>query len=98
MMSYGSKGEDVREMQSALKRAGCNLSVDGIYGNETKGAVSAFQVLKNLKVTGIADNATITALAPYYATQAEILAAVNECMAAIEKLPEYKKLEALLYG
>lgn len=98
MMSYGSKGEDVRELQTALKRAGCKIEVDGHYGNETKYAVCDFQQLKGLPVDGIAGPETLAALAPYYISHAEILAAVEECVAEIEKLPEYQKLEALLYG
>lgn len=98
MMSYGSKGEDVRELQTALKRAGCNIAVDGHYGKDTKYAVCQFQQMKGLKVDGIAGPETLAALAPYYISHAEIISAANECIAAIEKLPEYKKLEALIYG
>ena len=39
----GSTGDKVRLLQNLLKQAGYDISVDGIFGAETEGAVMAFQ-------------------------------------------------------
>ena len=44
LSKYGSQGEEVRQIQTKLKRWGYyNGSVDGIYGSKTLSAVKAFQ-------------------------------------------------------
>ena len=58
-------GEDVRNVQTALIRAGhsCGKTgADGEYGNNTKKAVEAFQKQKGLTVDGKAGKNTVTAL------------------------------------
>ena len=35
-LSYGSQGEEVRKLQEALNSQGYGLSVDGIYGANTR--------------------------------------------------------------
>mgnify|MGYP000987852413 CR=1 FL=1 len=50
-------------MQQKLNALGASLETDGEYGNETAGAVKAFQLARNLPVTGEADRATLEALA-----------------------------------
>ena len=58
------RGEDVRRVQEALVRAGCAVTVDGVFGPETDRAVRAFQAAHGgLKVDGIVGPATRTALA-----------------------------------
>lgn len=42
-LRYGSRGEGVKWMQWQLNKWGVCLDVDGIYGNDTKGAVLEFQ-------------------------------------------------------
>lgn len=57
------RGDDVRGLQQALKGAGENPgTIDGIFGNDTKSAVIAFQKSKKLTQDGIAGKNTITAL------------------------------------
>lgn len=47
------QGQDVRELQEALVKAGFTLTVDGFYGNETEQAVREYQQQANLVVDGI---------------------------------------------
>lgn len=64
----GSKGEDVKKLQTALNNAGYSVgSVDGIYGNKTAAAVKAYQKANGLSVDGIAGNQTLGSL---YTTKA----------------------------
>ena len=100
-MSYlfkGSKGEQVRQIQQALNRAGANLNPDGVYGAMTEAAVREFQTKHHLKSDGLVGPDTMEALAPYMVDYSIITRAVEDCLDALEQLPEYKKLEALLYG
>ncbi len=61
--SSGSRGEEVKKLQQTLKDKGYEINnVDGIFGNETKKAVMAFQKDNNLKVDGIAGTETLSAL------------------------------------
>ena len=58
-LAYGSKGQQVEELQAALKKLGFYASsVDGKYGSGTRNAVRSFQRINNLSVTGTADMAT----------------------------------------
>lgn len=97
-LSHGSKGEQVVKLQTALNRAGYSLAVDGVFGNATARAVRLFQVDNGLKADGLAGPATKEALTPYMQDYTLVAKALEECTQAIEKLPEYKKLEALIYG
>lgn len=47
------QGQDVRELQAALVKAGFALTVDGFYGNETERAVREYQRQANLVADGI---------------------------------------------
>lgn len=59
----GARGEAVRTLQKQLVQAGHALTVDGIFGRQTRAALNAFQKNTDLPQTGIADAATRTALA-----------------------------------
>ena len=60
---YGSRGEEVKQIQTKLKRWGYyNGSVDGIYGTQTVNAVKNFQRKNGLTADGIAGPATLKAL------------------------------------
>ena len=50
------------EIQSALADKGIKINPDGKMGPETKIALKTFQQRNGLKVTGIADTATLTKL------------------------------------
>lgn len=97
-LSKGSQGEQVKKMQTALNRAECTCSVDGVFGDETEQALIGFQIGHMLHVDGVCGPETWKALETYLADYTELRKAVEECLEVVEKLPEYKKLEALLYG
>lgn len=60
---YGSRGEEVRTIQTKLKRWGYyNGSIDGIYGSQTLAAVKWFQSKNGLQVDGIAGPKTLAAM------------------------------------
>jgi GH24 family phage-related lysozyme (muramidase) len=57
------QGEDVRQVQEALKKAGINLKADGFFGEDTDKAVKQFQEQHKLEmVDGIVGAATRQAL------------------------------------
>ena len=63
LSKYGSQGEEVRQIQTKLKRWGYyNGSVDGIYGSKTLSAVKAFQKKNGLTIDGIAGTKTLNAM------------------------------------
>ena len=53
----GMKGWRTLALQQKLNALGASLETDGEYGNETAGAVKAFQLARNLPVTGRSGNA-----------------------------------------
>lgn len=58
----GSRGPEVIALQEALRAAGFDLKVDGVYGRVTSGAVSQYQRAKGLKQDGIAGPLTLGSL------------------------------------
>ncbi len=63
LSKYGSRGDEVRQIQTKLKRWGYySGNVDGIYGSGTLAAVKKFQQKNGLKVDGIAGKQTLEAM------------------------------------
>ena len=63
LSKYGSRGEEVREIQTRLKKWGYyNGNVDGIYGSQTRDAVIWFQKKNGLSADGIAGPKTLAAM------------------------------------
>ena len=63
LSKYGSRGDEVRQIQTKLKRWGYyNGNVDGIYGSQTLTAVKYFQRKNGLSVDGIAGPKTLEAM------------------------------------
>ena len=63
LSKYGSRGDEVRQIQTKLKRWGYyNGQVDGIYGSQTLAAVKWFQSKNGLQVDGIAGPKTLVAM------------------------------------
>ena len=61
--NLGSRGEEVRQIQTKLKELGyLQGNVDGIYGTQTVNAVKYFQRKNGLTVDGIAGPATLKAM------------------------------------
>ncbi len=67
VLSYGSKGTDVEELQRLLNVAGADpvLDEDGIFGSKTLAAVKEFQSFAQITVDGVAGQETITMLERY---------------------------------
>ena len=60
---YGSRGQQVKEIQTKLKKWGYYKGgVDGIYGYNTYSSVKAFQRSNGLKADGIAGKGTLAAI------------------------------------
>ena len=60
LSSFGSRGEEVRKIQTKLKALGFySGSVDGIYGTATKKAVTAFQKSCGITADGVAGPTTL---------------------------------------
>lgn len=63
LSKYGSRGNEVTQIQTKLKRWGYyNGAIDGIYGSKTLAAVKAFQRKNGLTVDGIAGQKTLAAM------------------------------------
>lgn len=62
VLRTGSKGSQVKELQSLLKEKGFSISTDGIYGPRTENTVRLFQQKNGLYVDGIAGRRTLQAL------------------------------------
>lgn len=58
----GSKGEEVKILQTELNKYGYSLTVDGIFGAKTEAAVKDFQYHKGLTIDGIVGPKTWAAL------------------------------------
>lgn len=66
LSKYGSRGDEVKQIQTKLKRWGYySGSVDGIYGSGTLAAVKKFQQKNGLTVDGIAGTKTLQAMGIY---------------------------------
>ena len=66
LSKYGSRGDEVRQIQTKLKRWGYyNGNVDGIFGSQTVEAVKYFQRKNGLTVDGIAGPKTLQAMGIY---------------------------------
>lgn len=62
-MLKGDKGENVKDLQSMLKKAGyLKGAVDGIFGQQTEDAVKAMQKDNRIKVDGVAGQQTLQVL------------------------------------
>lgn len=63
LSKYGSRGEEVRQIQTKLKRWGYYKgNIDGIFGSGTLEAVKWFQRKNGLQVDGIAGKKTLEAM------------------------------------
>jgi len=66
LSKYGSRGSEVTQIQTKLKRWGYYKgSIDGIYGSKTVSAVKYFQRKNGLTVDGIAGKNTLAAMGIY---------------------------------
>ncbi len=79
-LKKGDKGDQVKALQKRLKELGYyNTTVDSDYGYQTTSAVTEFQRLNKLNVTGTADSTTLKKIAASNAmTKSEALKAEKE--------------------
>lgn len=68
ILTLGSWGADVFELQLELNRAGYNITADGLFGRETQLAVLSLQVANGLEADGIVGAATLAALRSKFGT------------------------------
>ena len=61
-ISYGSRGDDVKQVQTLLNKNGYQLDVDGQFGPKTQAAVKDYQKKNSLSVDGIVGKNTWGAL------------------------------------
>lgn len=104
MLSFGSSGEDVKELQKALNNEGYSLDVDGKFGSKTRSAVKSYQKSKGLSVDGIVGNNTWTSLSASSIKKETI--DKNQAISSTkgdsakslveEKRPTYKKSEQII--
>lgn len=75
----GSRGEEVRKIQTKLKNWGYyNGSVDGIYGWQTESAVKSFQKKNGLTVDGVAGTKTLNAMGIFSSTSTNNTSSPNQ--------------------
>ncbi|MBL4936260.1 peptidoglycan-binding protein [Clostridium sp. YIM B02515] len=70
LLKLGSKGDDVKLLQTWLNNNGNKLSVDGIFGNLTLAAVKDYQSKNGLAVDGLVGPKTIAKITPAATTPA----------------------------
>ncbi|MEV6812936.1 peptidoglycan-binding protein [Micromonospora sp. NPDC051296] len=58
----GSRGSDVRELQTVANKLGARLAVDGVFGARTQAWVRAFQQKRKLIADGVVGPKTVAAL------------------------------------
>lgn len=61
-LKYGDEGKKVEEAQKLLQKDGSTIKINGIFTIGMKSAVKAFQKRNGLKITGVIDGRTWTAL------------------------------------
>ncbi len=91
LSKYGSRGNEVTQIQTKLKRWGYyNGSIDGIYGSKTVEAVKYFQKKNGLTADGVAGNATLKAMG--------ITSAGNSSSSSGSNSSNINLLSHLIYG
>lgn len=64
-LKQGDRGPKVKELQALLKKIGYDPgTIDGIFGSNTKDAISKYQQNNNIPVTGMVDDKTYEKLMP----------------------------------
>ena len=91
LSKYGSRGEEVKQIQTKLKNWGYyNGKVDGIFGSQTLSAVKWFQRKNGLTVDGIVGPATLAALGINSSSSGDGLSSSNNA--------DLNLLSKLIYG
>ena len=91
LSKYGSRGEEVRQIQTKLKRWGYYKgSIDGIYGSQTVSAVKYFQRKNGLTQDGIAGPQTLAAMG--------IMSSSNSSSSSVSNNSNVNLLARLIHG
>ena len=61
-LKYGTKGDEVKQLQTWLIDCGYPIQIDGIFGSETQKAVKQFQEYNGLYADGVVGNQTWSVL------------------------------------
>lgn len=88
LLHFKDTGEDVKNVQEALKQLGYDLSKygsDGLIGSETTAAIKAFQQAKGLSVDGIVGPNTVKALQDAVGSTDKLKKNVDDLMNDITK-------------
>ncbi len=88
VVTYGSRGDSVRELQNILNQAGYELDTDGVFGQKTLSAVRSYQQQKGLDVDGKVGPKTWEALTGSGSVSASGAEASKNATA--EKVKEYE--------
>lgn len=105
MLSNGSRGDEVKKLQTSLINAGYNVGTagaDGIYGSNTAAAVKAYQKANGLSVDGIAGDQTLgklygstTASQPTTSTTPTAPAAPAQTTPVAVEQPKYQESDTV---
>lgn len=93
-LKINMSGAPVRALQTGLKKAGWNITADGIFGAKTDKAVREFQMKNALTVDGIVGAKTWDKILPYIHEMIGALCML--CIQEMEESPNYKKMLELM--
>ena len=62
LLKRGDRGDAVRDLQKLLAKAGHDVTIDGIFGRDTRSAVRAFQRALGVAVDGIVGKDTASGM------------------------------------
>lgn len=88
LLHFKDAGDDVKNIQEALKQLGYDLSkygTDGLIGSETTAAIKAFQQAKGLSVDGVIGPDTVKALQDAVGSTDKLKSNVDEMLDNITK-------------
>lgn len=95
-IKYGSTGDEVKDLQYALNRAGWSLTVDGVFGSKTATAVKQYQARYNLTQDGVVGAQTWKALEPWMVSWEALGKTMHQVIQDMEKLPSFKTFMELM--
>ncbi|MGS0892723.1 N-acetylmuramidase domain-containing protein [Burkholderia stagnalis] len=99
ILRFGARGSDVSYLQRQLNAAGAHLDPDGIFGDETRDAVSVFQATHGLVNDGVAGSNTWGALTtgrrdPRHLTDADLLRAADRLQVDLAAVRAVNEVES----
>jgi peptidoglycan hydrolase-like protein with peptidoglycan-binding domain len=95
-LTVGARGHDVKILQDFLNRAGEATSVDGVFGADTKRAVTAFERLQRLVADGTVTAADVKVLRNVI-VQGSAVASISSLTGGAE-MPTAQQIQAVAPG